>query len=191
MATSKLSQEATMKRSLTRLVVAGSLAFGALAFATGTASADTGTTSTPEAAADNASCASGHWPGWVDGRPVGVHPQGTQGVYLWHDGSAWHLRVTHRGTAKQVFEVKISAPSGLYGVERLTERGDVLLNDGTTLLMRFTNYGGLDGIDFRVHCGRGITVNADVDGVQVSPTRVFLGRVSAHPTSVPFAIERV
>jgi len=57
--------------------------------------------------------------------------------------------------------------------------------------MRFTNYGGLDGIDFRVRCGPGITVNATVDGVQVSPTRVFLGRFSAHPTSVPFAIERV
>ena len=66
-----------------------------------------------------------------------------------------------------------------------------IVNDGTTLLMRFTNYGGLDGIDFRVHCGPGITVNANVDGVQVSPTRVFLGRFSAHPTSVPFAVERI
>jgi len=179
-----------MKLSFGRIALAASLSLAALGLAASTASADTSTT-TPEATADNASCASGHWPGWVDGRPVGVHPQGTQGVYMWHDGYGWHLRVTHKGTAKQVFEVKITAPSGLYGVERLTERGDVLVNDGTTLLMRFTNYGGLDGIDFRVHCGPGITVNTTVDGVQVSPTRVFLGRFSAHPTSVPFAIERV
>ena len=145
-----------MNRSLTRIALAASLSLAALGLAAGTASADT-STATPEAAADNTSCASGHWPGWVDGRPIGVHPQGAQGVYMWHDGYGWHLRVTHKGTAKQVFEVKITAPSGLYGVERLTERGDVLVNDGTTLLMRFTNYGGLDGIDFRVHCGPGIT----------------------------------
>ena len=175
------------------LALAGSLSLGAgalgtVALAAGPAGADTGTA---EATADNASCASGHWPGWVDGRPAGVHAQGAQGVYLWHDGYGWHLRVTHRGTAKQVFEVKISAPSGLYGVERLTERGDVLINDGTTLLMRFSNYGALDGVDFRVRCGPGITVNANVDGAQVSPTRVILGRFSAHPTSVPFAIERI
>ncbi len=169
------------------MAVAGSLSLGALALTASAAGADAST----EAAADNATCASGHWPGWVDGRPAGGHAQGPQGVYLWHDAAGWHLRVTHRGTAQQVFEVKISAPSGLYGVERLTERGDVLVNDGTTLLMRFTNYGGLDGIDFRVRCGPGITVNAKVDGAQASPTRVFLGRFSAHPTSVPFAIERV
>ncbi len=176
---------------LTRMLgiaLAGSLSLGTVALVAVPAGADTGSA---EAAADNASCTSGHWPGWVDGRPAGVHPQGAQGVYLWHDGYGWHLRVTHRGTAKQVFEVKISAPSGLYGVERLTERGDVLVNDGTTLLMRFSNYGALDGVDFRVHCGPGITVNANVDGAQVSPTRVFLGRFSAHPTSVPFAIERI
>jgi len=173
---------------LTRILgvaVAASITLGLAALP---ASADT---SSPEAAADNVTCTAGHWPGWVDGRPVGVHPQGAQGVFLWHDGYGWHLRVTHRGTAKQMFEVKISAPSGLYGVERVTERGDVLINDGTTLLMRFTNYGALDGVDFRVHCGPGITVNANIDGVQASPLRVVLGRFSAHPTSVPFAIERV
>ena len=170
------------------IAVAGSVSLGALTFAGAPAGADTGTA---EAAPDNTACASGHWPGWVDGRPAGVHAQGAQGVYMWHDGYGWHLRVTHRGTAKQVFEVKISAPSGLYGVERFTERGDVLVNDGTTLLMRFSNYGALDGVDFRVRCGPGISVNAKVDDAQVSPTRVFLGRFSAHPTSVPFAIERV
>ncbi len=169
------------------MAVAGSLSLGTLAFAASPAGADTST----EAAADNATCEAGHWPGWVDGRPAGVHAQGAQGVYLWHDSYGWHLRVTHRGTARQVFEVKITAPSGLYGVERLTERGDVLINDGTTLLMRFSNYGALDGVDFRVHCGPGITVNAKIDGSQASPIRVFLGRFSAHPTSVPFAIERI
>jgi hypothetical protein len=172
----------------TGIALAGSLSLGALALAAAPAGADT---STPEAAADNNACASGHWPAWVDGRPAGLHAQGTQGVYLWHDSFGWHLRVTHRGTAKQVFEVKVSAPSGLYGVERLTERGDVLVNDGTTLLVRFSNYGALDGVDFRVRCGPGITVNANINGAQASPTRVFIGRFSAHPTSVPFAIERV
>ena len=177
---------------LIAIAAAGGLSLGALALTAGPAGADTDVTSpSPEAAVDSTTSASGHWPGWVDGRPAGVHAQGAHGVYLWHDGDGWHLRVTHRGTAKQVFELKITAPNGLYGVERLTERGDVLINDGTTLLMRFTNYGALDGIDFRVRCGPGISVNATVDGTQVSPTRVFLGRFSAHPTSVPFAIERV
>ncbi|HTN80322.1 MAG TPA: hypothetical protein VMK16_11650 [Acidimicrobiales bacterium] len=180
-----------MKRTrLMGIALAGAVSFGTLALAAGPAGAQTSTT-TPEAAADNTSCPAGHWPGWVDGRPAGVHPRGAQGVYLWHDGYGWHLRVTHRGTDKQVFEVKISAPSGLYGVERLTEQGDVLINDGTTLLMRFTNYGGLDGVDFRVRCGAGITVNTNINGVQASPLRVVLGRFSAHPTSVPFAIERI
>jgi hypothetical protein len=36
-----------------------------------------------------------------------------------------------------------------------------------------------------------MSVNANVDGMQVSPTRVLLGRFSAHPTSVPFAVERI
>ena len=172
------------------IAAAASLSLGTLAVAASPAGADT-TATTPEAATDNATCASGHWPGWVDGRPTGVHAQGAQGLYLWHDGYGWHLRVTHRGTAMQVFEVKISAPSGLYGVERLTERGDVLVNDGTTLLIRFSNYGALDGADFRVRCGPGITVNANINGVQASPTRVFIGRFSAHPTSVPLGLERI
>ena len=70
---------------LTRMLgiaLAGSLSLGAgalgtVALAAGPAGADTGSA---EATADNATCASGHWPGWVDGRPAGVLAQAAQGV---------------------------------------------------------------------------------------------------------------
>lgn len=110
-------------------------------------------------------------------------------TYLWHDGHGWHLRVTHPGSARVVVAGTLTASSGFRDLARVhLERGDAvaLSRDGRTLAFRMANVGHLDGFDVRAECSR--TVRVALRGA--STQQVFLGAHRAHPTSVPFTVER-
>src|SRR5437763_897689 len=77
--------------------------------------------SSPEPAQDNASCVNGHWPGVVDGRPTNLAAGADAAVYLWHDGTGWHLRATHPGSAKRIISGRITSDGTIYAVARHTE----------------------------------------------------------------------
>lgn len=143
---------------------------------------------TPSAAA--ADC--GRLPAVVQGNPM--VQAGQRGVaYLYHGTNGWGFRITHASKGKITVTGTIRASSGIshYRTFRL-ERGDAVAEsaDGRLMSFRLTNYGGLDGFDFQAECSQQLTVDVKVDGQQLPPNRVYLGKDRAHPTSVPFTVER-
>ena len=147
----------------------------------------------PAQAAENTTgCPTGALPGVVLGSP-GVKAQQAQGVYLWHGAHGYSLRVTHPGKARVVVSGVITVSRDVSAVRRVAlERSDSVTrsNHGHTLAFRFTNYGGVDGIDFGAECSRTVHVALRIAGRAATPGQVFLGEHRASPTSVPFTIER-
>lgn len=143
-------------------------------------------------ASSSQSCVSGPWPNSVKGRPDNLESGSARGVYLWHNSKGWHLRATHPGSKKVVFTGTITATAPMRKSNYRLEGADRawLSADRKTLKFRFTNYGHLDGIDFRTGCANAIRVTGRINGTQLTSAQVFLGDRS-HPTSVPFRIERL
>ena len=145
-----------------------------------------------QAAETTPGCATGALPGVVIGSP-GVQAQQAQGVYLWHGAHGYSLRVTHPGKARVVVSGVITVSRDVSAVRRVAlEPADRVTrsNHGRTLAFRFTNYGGVDGIDFGAECSRTVHVALQIAGRSATPGQVFLGQHRASPTSVPFTIER-
>jgi hypothetical protein len=150
-----------------------------------TAYADTGTASTPAPA-----CAA--LPSYVEGRPADLHARAAAGDYLWHDSEGWHLRVTHRTTRRMVFRGVISASAPLtYRRVRDESRDRVVASgDGTKLVFRFVNHGGIDGVDFADGCAATLKLVFAVNGHRLGRNHVFVGAHSARPAHNPFVIAR-
>ncbi len=137
-------------------------------------------------------CSTGVLPVQVYGAS-GVKAQGALGVYLWHGKTGYALRVTHPGHQKVVFSGTITVTNRLTQVHRVKlEKADKLAvgPHRHTLTFRFTNYGYLDGVNFSAGCSKDVKVSLRIGKVEATPAQVFLGKTKAHPTSVPFTIER-
>jgi hypothetical protein len=146
---------------------------------------------TPASAADSAGCSTGNLPPVVTGDP---HLRAGQvgGAYLWHDGDGFHLRVTHANDRKLVVTVRLDATS-FSGIRPVAlERADTITmtGDGKTLLLRFSNYGRIDGVDFSADCSKTLRVDVHFNGDRATTRQVKLGANRTSPTSVPFVIER-
>jgi hypothetical protein len=163
------------------IVVGGFVAGGSVAGASTTASS----TAAPS------KCATGAWPAYTEGRPPAAKV-GMTGVALWHDTTGWHLRVSEAGPDRAVFTGTVSTDGLLVSVRRHLEGGDVTLRPGPhSVAYRFTNYGGVDGIDFGALCGSTIRVTAFLDGHAVPLSRVVIGAGNTHPATEPIVIHRV
>jgi hypothetical protein len=170
----------------------GLLALTAALVAPATTFAATPTAST--AAAATAACTDGHWPAAVQGVPTAWHAGGAAGDYLWHDATGWHLRVTHRGTGKVIFSGKIvsSAPITSAVAVRLEGSDFIALSaDKLTLTYRFTNYGRIDGLNFRTDCARRLSFLGFMGASKLPIGRIWIGRANHHPLQNPFTVTRV
>jgi hypothetical protein len=137
-------------------------------------------------------CDNGHWPGVVQGQPSTLQAGAAEGVYLWHDDGGWHLRVTHPAHDKVVFTGRIQSATRVAATPRHDEKADVVLERGEkSVSFRFTNYGYIDGLDFRTACSPRLTFSLKVNGKKLSALRVFTGSANNHPTSDPFTLRRV
>jgi hypothetical protein len=175
----------------TKLFVGTALALGLTLTAAPIAGAAEPAGPASEAPADNAECAHGQWPAGVEGRPAQLVP-GATGVFLWHDGTGWHLRATEAGKDKAVFTGQVKADGRVYSVARRTEGHDKVTHTGrpNDVTYRFTNYGHIDGLDFKVRCGTKLEVKARLDGRTINEGLVFIGADGHHPAGVPFVINR-
>lgn len=197
-----MSIKSTLVTSAAALAIAGGVAMAVPAAASGPAPTVASNPSATPAVLTGAStpsastCTVDHddrWPLYATGRPKGLDAGDPGGVYLWHDGNGWHLRLTHRNDHVQVYSGTI-ATSGELRFERvLDERGDRAWvgPDHHTLHFVFTNFGHLDGLDFQTRCAPKLGVSVQGDGHTLPASRVNLGYLSTHPANVPFAIARV
>jgi hypothetical protein len=181
----------TFRRPLLGSLV-GLLALGAALVAPATAfAASPGPTT---AAAATAACTDGHWPASVQGVPTLWHAGGSAGDYVWHDATGWHLRVTHRGTSRVVFSGRIVSSAAITSARAVKlEGGDfiALSADHRTLTYRFTNFGRIDGLDFRTDCARRVTFGGSMGASKLPIGRIWIGRRNHHPLQNPFAVTRV
>jgi len=135
----------------------------------------------------------GGWPAVVQGEPTGFGAGDQAGVYLWHDGSGWHLRVTHQNDTHQTYSGVLTTTGLFSDVDAVKlEHNDSLVigPDRHTIAFHFNNYGGIDGFDFRTHCAEGIHFGLWADGTQLPASDVFQGQAGQHPATVPFDVRR-
>jgi hypothetical protein len=174
-----------MLQRLVLSTLAGAIVVGGFVGGASVAGASTATSTTTAS-----TCATGAWPAGTEGRPPAAKV-GMTGVALWHDVSGWHLRVSEAGPDRAVFTDTVSTDGRLVSVRRHLEGGDITLSPGPhSVVYRFTNYGGVDGIDFGALCGSTIRVTAFLDGHVVPVSHVVIGAGDTHPPSQPIVIHR-
>jgi hypothetical protein len=134
------------------------------------------------------------WPAWTQGIPSNINLQTAAGVYMWHDATGWHIRVTHRTDSLRTFSGQLITTGTFVNVVPVKlEAGDALAVSANhhTISFLFTNYGHIDGIDFMTHCAPSITFAFQSDGVTVGPQKITIGHAGLHPATDPFTIARV
>lgn len=148
------------------------------------ADSTTTTTTTP--------CATGSLPSSITGRPSGFTAGLPAGYWVWKDRYGWHLRVTHAGDARKVFTGSITSTDPMRSVSSRTESGDRVLRsaDRRTVSFVFTNYGGVDGLDFAPGCSKDVTLRLAIGGAKADPVTIRLGDTQENPASNPFTISR-
>jgi hypothetical protein len=173
--------------------VTGALAVAALVTAgvgvAQPASAATKTATTSGAAADQR-CAR-PLPSAVIGDP-GLKAGAASGARVWHDGSGWHVRVTHAGSGTQVFRGVVTSPQPITAHSFRFEKGDSyrVSNHGHTLAFTLVNHGAIDGIDFTDRCAVNTRFSFARDGHRLPATDVYLGASQVHPLGDPFLVQR-
>jgi hypothetical protein len=134
-----------------------------------------------------AGCATGLLPAEVLGRSGSLKAGAPTAVWFWHDGSRYHLRVTHnlakagaaagtpegpRTGARKVFRGSITSTGRITAVRgNGLERGDsfaVARPARKKVTFRFANFARIDGLSFKANCRRSVTLNASVDGTPVT-----------------------
>ncbi len=146
------------------------------------------------AAATIAACTDGHWPASVQGVPTLYHSGASAGDYIWHDATGWHLRVTHHGTGKVVFSGRIVSSAAITWAQAVRLEGSdfiALSADHRTLTYRFTNYGHVDGLNFRTDCARRVSFGGSMGASKLPIGRIWIGRANHHPLENPFTVSRV
>jgi hypothetical protein len=174
-----------------RLVLSGLLSLSAITAAlfvpaatfAATPTATTTTTTT---------CDEGRWPASVQGQPLAFHAGARAGDYLWHSSTGWHIRFTHVGSAKAVFTGTIVSNTPLTVASYKFEAGDsfVLSADKMTLTYRVTNYGRIDGLDFRTACATRLLFRGSLAGAKLPTGRIWIGHWGRHPLQNPFVVLR-
>ena len=145
----------------------------------------------PATSAFGGDCPGGSWPTELDGRPTEV-AVGMTGMALWRDGRVWKLRVSEAGHDLALFTGSVSTDGRIVSVGAHLERGDRIVRRSPSRVdYGFTNFGGLDGLDFGAACASQVTIRGRLNGVQLDPTTVYLGHDNEHPDGIPFTIEKV
>jgi hypothetical protein len=142
------------------------------------------------ASATTATCPGGHYPASVGGRPATVKV-GMTGMAVWADRHGWHVRVSEAGKDRAVITGRITTDGTIKSVTRYTERGDLTLDRGRhRVVYRFTNYGGVDGLDFVLPCSSQVRFSVAMNGHALATDHIVIGAGAEHPASNPFTVSK-
>jgi hypothetical protein len=133
------------------------------------------------------------WPGWTSHRPENVDPATLDGVYMWHNGTGWHVRATHRSLARKSFSGRIVTTGRFFHVSAVRLEGRDWLRvskDRHTITFRFANYGAIDGLNFRTYCAPFIEFTFVGNGDVMPADAIKIGAGGVQPDSNPFRITR-
>ena len=133
------------------------------------------------------------WPPRVQGEPAGINPKTSAAVYMWHDSSGWHIRVTHHTTNLRTFSGQLTTTGKFARVSAVRlEKSDTfsVSSDQHDITFLFKNFGHIDGLDFHTHCAPSIKFAFQSDGKTSPPSRIVIGHNGTHPKHDPFVISR-
>lgn len=128
------------------------------------------------------------WSDRLQGRPDNLHAGGDVGYYVWHNDDGLHIRTTGPGE-RHVFHGEVVTPGTIHNVELIRGEGDdafALRDAGHKLVFTLETWDGIDGLDFNIDGGRGMTLRLERDGGLVSTSEIYLGNDGQHPEHNPF-----
>jgi hypothetical protein len=112
---------------------------------------------------------------------------------MWHDATGLHLRVTRTPGDRTVFRGFITSTSPLHAIEVRGETRDAVTrsSDLRTVRFRFSNVGGIDGLDLRVAgCSASLRIGIAAGGQRLPVDRIGLGADASDAPANPFSVAR-
>lgn len=137
-------------------------------------------------------CKTGTLPSEVLGRSAAFTKGLPTGAWVWSDSKGFHLRVTHAAKTKLTFTGTITSSAKISAKRIRAEKHDVLWKNNKKSAVKFTlrNYGGVDGIDFKVGCAKKVTLNLKAAGTKLTTAQIFLGADAVNPAANPVVVQR-
>jgi Fibronectin type III domain len=120
-------------------------------------------------------CVSVKWPSWVSGRPQAFAAGAQQGVYLWHDGRYWQVRVYNPGPGAVVFTGTVTTNAKVTFYSSGLERGDILSRSRAQANFSFRSDYDIDGIRINASCATSTRFTFNLNGAPVPPNQIFIG----------------
>ncbi len=143
------------------------------------------------AAKKTAKCdASSGWAAFA-GRAPSFVAGGTTGLYIWQERGGWRIGATNDRGAPTTFSAVVTFDAPITGKPVGTEgKSDIVEIRSQSVRLRFSNFGGLDGVAVESPCASVISVKGEIDGQAMTPQQLFFGSGAANPVSMPGTIQR-
>lgn len=131
--------------------------------------------------------------GWsaVVGRAPSFVAGGVTGLYIWQERGLWRIGATNDRGAPTTFAATVSFDAPIAGRPVGTEgKSDIVEIRAQSVRLRFSNFGGLDGVQIDAPCASSISVKGEIDGQAITPQQLFFGPTATNPTAMPAVIQR-
>ena len=131
--------------------------------------------------------------GWAAfaGRSPSFVAGGSTGLYLWYERGVWRIGATNDRGAPTTFSAVVTFDAPISGKPFGTEgKSDIVEIRSQSVRLRFSNFGGLDGVAIESPCASAISVKGEIDGQAMTPQQLFFGPGATNPASMPATIQR-
>ncbi len=123
------------------------------------------------------------WPKYVYGRPTTFTTGAPQGVYMWHDGKYWQVKVYNPGPGQVTFSGFVSANAKVTFSSYGLERGDSLRRYSKSARFSLRSNYDIDNFRISASCATALRFSFAINGVPVPPNRIFIGPLGIASTS--------
>lgn len=166
-----------------RLIVVAAIALAALG---ASAAAPAGAATKKAAKCD----ASSGWAAYA-GRAPSFVAGGATGLYIWQERGVWRIGATNDRSTPTTFSAVVTFDAPISGKPVGTEgKSDIVDIRPQSVRLRFSNFGGLDGVAVESPCASTISVKGEIDGQAMTPQQLFFGPGATSAASMPGIIQR-
>jgi len=125
------------------------------------------------------------------GEPDMLNPHHIRGVFVWRDIDGFHLRATTTGD-EHVFSGTVHTNGCFEDISDRFFRGNDYyhLKDRDTIDFQLTTTGRTVGLDFNIADGDYTAFELYMDGHEISPLDIYVGKDGWHPGDYKFTLER-